>query len=111
MAKNALLIDYEYCTGCHSCEVACRNEKSLKKGEWGIKLTEYGPLPLPGDKWDYHFVPIPTLRCDLCSNRVAAGDEPACVKHCLAFCMQYGTIEEMAQAAERLGNRVAIFVP
>ena len=44
MKKHALLIDYKYCTGCHSCEVACRQEKGIEsQDEWGIKLAEFGP--------------------------------------------------------------------
>jgi len=42
MARNGLLIDTEYCTGCHSCEVACKNEHHIPRGQWGIKLTEVG---------------------------------------------------------------------
>ena len=26
MTQKALYIDYEFCSGCYSCEVACRNE-------------------------------------------------------------------------------------
>ena len=40
---KGILINYEYCTGCHSCEVACRNERGLAAGEYGIKLTEVVP--------------------------------------------------------------------
>ena len=42
MAKKGygLLIDYEYCTGCYSCEVACKNELKLPHGKWGIKLLK-----------------------------------------------------------------------
>ena len=29
MTQKALYIDYEFCSGCHSCEVACRNEICL----------------------------------------------------------------------------------
>ena len=43
MSQNGLLIDNEYCTGCHSCEVACKNEKELPLGQWGIKVLELGP--------------------------------------------------------------------
>jgi len=45
MARNGLLIDYEYCTGCHTCEVACKQELDLPVGKWGIKLLEDGPWP------------------------------------------------------------------
>ena len=48
---NALLIDYEYCTGCHACEVSCKKEKDLARGQWGIKILTDGPRELPDDKW------------------------------------------------------------
>ena len=30
MSQHGLLIDYEFCTGCHACEVACKVEKGLE---------------------------------------------------------------------------------
>ena len=47
MAENAkpmgLLINYEFCTGCHSCEVSCQMEHDLPVDRWGIKLAKVGP--------------------------------------------------------------------
>ena len=31
---KALLINYEYCSGCHSCEIACRNHLGIGLGKW-----------------------------------------------------------------------------
>lgn len=39
-----LFIDYGYCTGCHTCEVACKKEHHLKKGQWGIHVLQDGPV-------------------------------------------------------------------
>ena len=44
MSKKALLINYKYCSGCHSCEIACRNHLQCGLGKWGIKLTEIQPF-------------------------------------------------------------------
>ncbi|MFC1869525.1 hypothetical protein ACFL0H_15530 [Thermodesulfobacteriota bacterium] len=41
MAKNGLLIDYNYCTGCHSCEIACQQEHDFPAGKNGIIVTEH----------------------------------------------------------------------
>ncbi|NTU90058.1 MAG: oxidoreductase, partial [Actinobacteria bacterium] len=41
--KYGLLVNFEFCTGCHSCEVACKKYLNLPKGEFGIKVTEVGP--------------------------------------------------------------------
>lgn len=111
MSRNGLLIDYEYCSGCHSCEVSCKNEKKLPRGKWGIKLTEVGPWQVTGDKWEWNYVPVPTELCDLCEDRVKNGETPSCVLHCLGKCMEYGPVEELAKKAAEKGKKVAIFLP
>ena len=76
---NGLLIDYNFCTGCHSCEMACKVEHGFAEGEWGIKLTQQGPDQLPDGSWEYNYIPTPTDRCDLCAERVGRGAcPPAC---------------------------------
>ena len=111
MSKQALLINYEYCTGCHSCEIACRNELGLGLGEWGIKLEQIGPFQIDDRTWNFDYAPILTTLCNFCEDRVAAGKDPACAHHCLAFCIEYGTLEEMSKRAEELGGRVSIYLP
>lgn len=102
MAKLGLLIDYEWCTGCHSCEVACQMEHGFPVGQTGIKLNLVGPWEIEEDVWQIDYVPVPTRQCDLCSERVALGKIPTCVHHCQAKCMTYGTIEELsAKLAEK----------
>ena len=111
MSKHVLLIDYKYCTGCHTCEVACRNEKAIgSQDEWGIKLTELGPERL-GGKWYWDFVPVPSSLCDLCEGRIEAGKRPSCVHHCLAKCMEAVTLEELPGRMAELGEGVAVFMP
>jgi Fe-S-cluster-containing dehydrogenase component len=112
MTQFGLMIDNEYCTGCHSCEVSCKNEHDLPLGQWGIKVLELGPWKLPdGKKWEYRYVPVLTSLCDLCSDRINKGEKPACVLHCLASCMEYGSMEELAQKMEAKGKKAMILVP
>jgi Fe-S-cluster-containing dehydrogenase component len=51
---------------------------------------------LPKDKAYLTFLPFPTELCVLCKNRTKKGLEPACVKHCMANCMTYGKLTELA---------------
>jgi Fe-S-cluster-containing dehydrogenase component len=101
---KAILIDYEFCTGCHSCETACKKHLGLPKGEFGIKLTETGPFEYTGKKgterWEWSWLPIITKACDLCEDRTAQGKMPACVQHCQAWCMYYGDIEDLARKVD-----------
>jgi len=73
MSKYGLLIDYEYCSGCHSCEIACRNEKDIALDDWGIKLASIGPWKRENGTWEWNNIPVPTQICDLCASRVNAG--------------------------------------
>jgi Fe-S-cluster-containing dehydrogenase component len=95
MPKHGLLINYYWCTGCHTCEVACKQEHNLPAGKWGIRVIEVGP-ELTGGKLILN-IPVPTELCDLCEQRVKEGELPACVKHCQARTMTYGTIEELTK--------------
>ena len=97
MAEYGLLIDYDGCTGCHTCEVACQMEHSLPTDQWGIKLTEVGPWEYAPEKWQYTYMPVPTDQCDLCARRTAQGKLPTCVHHCQVQCIEYGPIDELAK--------------
>jgi len=100
MATNGsnygLLIDYEFCTNCHSCEVACKKVLDLPVGQFGIRTLEDGPRQNTLGKWEWTYIPLPTDLCDLCAERVAQGRLPSCVHHCQSGIMYYGPIEELA---------------
>ena len=99
---KGILINYEYCTGCHSCEVACRNELGLTKGEFGIKVTEIGPYKYHTNinaKTNYEWVYNPTITkaCNMCAPRVEEGKMPSCIQACQAWCMYYDDVEELVK--------------
>ena len=109
---KGILINYDYCTGCHSCEVACKKVLELPKGEFGIKLGEVGPYEYTGktgaDRWEFTYLPIVTKACDMCEDRVAKGKIPMCVQHCQAWCMYFGEVEDLVKKVEP-GTRCALF--
>lgn len=110
MARNGLLIDYEFCTGCHSCEVACKNAHKIPIGKWGIRILEDGPWQVSDDRWEYNFIPTPTELCDLCGVAVEKGEKPSCVHHCLAQVMEYGPVAELVKKMEGKAKTV-LFAP
>ncbi|MDO5801730.1 MAG: oxidoreductase [Coriobacteriia bacterium] len=99
MAKYGLLVDAQWCSGCHSCEIACQMEHGLPVGETGIKVVKIGPWAI-GDEvdedWQFSYLPIPTKQCDTCAKRRGAGKVPTCVQHCQSKCLEFGTIEELS---------------
>ena len=98
MPRNGLFIEYEYCTGCHACEVACKQEHNFSDGMCGIRVDEL--VTVGPDKVHVDFVPHLTRFCDLCSKRTLVGEQPACVKHCQSICMKYGPVMELVKDME-----------
>ncbi|CEP66575.1 4Fe-4S ferredoxin-type, iron-sulphur binding domain [Moorella glycerini] len=111
MAKYGLMIDYEYCSGCQSCEVACKNELDLPLGKWGIKVLQLGPWELGPKKWEWDYIPVPTSYCNLCEKRLAMGEVPSCVLHCQAGVIEFGPVEELASKMTKKGKKVTMFIP
>ena len=107
--EYGLLIDYEYCTGCYSCQVACAQEYRWPAGMGGIRVIEI-EQKLPNNKAYLTYLPFPTELCILCAPRTKEGLEPACVKHCMAACMKYGKIEKLAREMATK-PRMVLWVP
>ena len=58
------------------------------------------------ENFNWNKIPVPTDLCDLCADRLAQGKDPTCVHHCLADCMSFGTVEEMAAELARKPKQV-----
>lgn len=67
-ARLALLIDLERCTGCKSCEAACKQEHRLGPGEYRNKVVWASALEEEG-------LAFLTLTCQHC-------ERPACLRAC-----------------------------
>ena len=50
--RLALMIDLERCTGCKSCEVACKQEHRLGPGEYRNKVVWSGGAEQPAGPKD-----------------------------------------------------------
>ena len=104
---NGLLFDVEYCTGCFSCTVACKQEHGFDADTWGIKVLEqiYG---FPNGHIQVDNVPFPTKLCDLCEERISSGedDKPACVKACQCSIIYHGELSELVKKMPELKRPV-----
>ena len=111
MSQNALYIDFEFCSGCHSCEIACRTHLGLPKDQYGIKMLEDRPYQHADGSWHWDYIAYPTELCDLCEDRLAAGKLPSCVQCCQAKVLELGTLEECMEKLARKPKKAAVFLP
>ena len=107
--EYGLLIDYEYCTGCQTCRVACAQEHKWPAGMSGMQVNEIVQT-LPKEKYYLTYLPFPTELCVLCAGRTKKGLKPACVQHCMADCITYGKVTELAEKMKSK-SRMALWVP
>ena len=105
--KYGFLIDYEFCTGCHSCEISCKQEHNRLAGESGIKVIEIDPRQTGGKSYYFPFI---TDKCNLCGKRIAKGLKPACIHNCWTGVMIFGLVKELAVDLDTKPRRV-LWVP
>jgi len=93
---SALLIDIEWCTGCHACEIAGQVMNNLKADQKCIDVSS-GRREV-GYRVVLDFIAQPTDLCHLCAPRTAVGKLPACVHHCPPQVIRYGPRRELEAA-------------
>ena len=101
MTQKALYIDYEFCSGCHSCEVACRNEIECGIDDWGIKVLEDSAVTSFGNEVTWRN-----------SNALINPDSDYYFQGCLGGKTGFTTPagQCMAVAAERNGRQIVAIV-
>ena len=79
------IVDFqqEHCIGCQYCVTGC-------------------PFDIPRFNPETKKV----FKCTLCSDRVNAGLEPACVKSCPTGCLHFGSKEDMKDLAEKRATQL-----
>lgn len=70
MGKLGFYYDAEMCTGCKTCQVACKDKNRLDVGTIFRKVTDYEIGEYPDARW-YHL----SIACNHCEH-------PACVAAC-----------------------------
>jgi Fe-S-cluster-containing dehydrogenase component len=83
-AAGAVVVDPDRCIGCGTCVIVC-------------------PFGVP-------YVSARTgkvVKCDLCDDRVTAGDRPICVESCPKGALEFGELDEpLAMRRQRLARHI-----
>lgn len=95
---KAMLVDTNWCFGCHACEIMTQVEMGLGADQMGIKVAEVGPWAYQDEagkeKWQYSYVPLPT---DLLADAWNGEGQPSCATVCQSQCLRFGELEDLVK--------------
>lgn len=99
MADKAMgmLVDYDYCTGCHSCEVSCKERFDMAEDEWGIKLADNGHGVTARPTGNGTTCPSPPRNATCAPTGLPPGKKALCEQHCQALVITVGPLDELAK--------------
>ena len=81
-ADGPVIYDETICIGCRYCMAAC-------------------PFDVPKYEWEKVFPRV--QKCDMCADRIAEGEQPACVEACKVGALKFGPRKELlAEAHARI---------
>lgn len=105
---RAILVDLDACVGCYACEVACKQENQVSKGDKWIKVISIGPEEVDGKlRLDFLVQNNPHL-CNFCWKRIESGHLPACVDNCPTDALIYCPTEKTILSALSSDMRIHI---
>lgn len=127
MAKIAMAVDLDMCTGCFACQNACKMVNKLKPGVKWLKVlpVDCQPEEVHGALYMDRF-PIPTTlyACLACPDRqegqreglgqqddqdrqIGGGQQPLCARSCMGEALRVGDPEAVSRWAE--GKRSVVY--
>jgi Fe-S-cluster-containing dehydrogenase component len=120
MAKIAMAVDLDMCTGCFACQNACKMVNALEPGVKWLKVlpVDCQPEEVHGALYMDRF-PVPTTlhACLACPDRCLAqgvevsaadnGTQPLCARSCMGEALQIGDPEAISQWAD--GKRSVVY--
>ena len=98
-----MLLNTDSCTGCYSCQSACRDINRVPFEEKWLEVVRRKPTVIDGDLRLYHLL-APAL--DKCAECVERENPPLCVKVCMANCLYVAPVEKLTPMLKNKGQWV-----
>jgi molybdopterin-containing oxidoreductase family iron-sulfur binding subunit len=100
-ADGIVVVDYDKCMGCGYCRVACPYDARSFIEKIEPYYPEFGFTPYEELMYQKHQTGV-AEKCNFCAERVARGEEPACVGTCIAYARHFGDLDDPNSEVSKL---------
>jgi len=98
-----VLLNAERCTGCYSCQSACREVNQVPFNEKWLEVVRRKPNIIDGELRLYHLIAPPLDKCAECVGRESP---PLCERVCMASSLFVGPVEKLIPLLKNDGKWV-----
>ena len=100
-ADGIVVVDYDKCMGCGYCRVVCPYDARTFVEKIEPYYPEFGLTPYEEVMYKKHQAGV-AEKCNFCLERVAQGQEPACVETCPAYARHFGDLDDPNSEVSKL---------
>ncbi len=98
-----VLLNAERCTGCYSCQSACREINQVPLDEKWLEVIRRKPVIIDGEPQLYHLLAPALDKCALCVERESP---PLCERVCMASSLVIRPVEQLLPLLKTKGKWV-----
>jgi Fe-S-cluster-containing dehydrogenase component len=92
-ADGIVAVDYAKCIGCRLCETACPYGARTFVDAIRAYVPKFGMNPYEQLMYAKHKAGVEE-KCNFCADRVAQGEQPACVATCPTYARHFGDLDD-----------------
>jgi Fe-S-cluster-containing dehydrogenase component len=97
-------VNYDQCMGCRYCETACPYGARTFIDSLRPYYPKYGLTPYEQTMYAKHQVGVEE-KCNFCMDRLATGQQPACVAACPGYARFFGDLDDPNSEVSKLITR------
>lgn len=106
--KVGMLLNPTRCTGCFSCQAACREVNHYSYDEQWLQVVRRDPYYVDGELRQYHLLAPSLDKCAACYEK---NPSPLCTRVCTGSALFVAPVESLLEIMDDNGRQGVLYTP